>query len=323
MTRTPADADIAEFTPSEVVEKNLAEMRPMVDANDIAQAIVRDKFDVIKALGRIEAASFFTTVGDKLIAETALQIREGKKYKGLPYTDADGNLRHVGDFPEFCRNFMGKSYSRVMELISNYNSLGSDLYEKAELLGFRQRDYNALKALPVDDRQLIALAIEEENLDKALDLMQEMAAKHLREKEAAQKQQEELKAALDTKDLVIAKKDQKINQLDTQQAELEIKKRLMALAPPEDLALEARNAVQRTAEQIKASIMTTLRGVLKHLIEDAPGQHKEFASACLIEIGRELAILRGDFNLPDTVSESLTPEWLTQDDLDAIQGQVD
>jgi hypothetical protein len=193
-----------------------------------ADAVIMDSFDVIKALGRIEAANFFTTVGDKLIAETAINIREGKQYKGLPYKDSVGNIRHVGDFGEFCRAFLGKSYTRTMELIGNYNVLGPDLYEQAEKIGFRQRDYNALKALPADDRQIIGMAIEEENLDKALELMQQMAVKHQNYKDATEKKLTELENTAKSKDAVIQKKDQKLNELDHELERLKLDRPVFA-----------------------------------------------------------------------------------------------
>jgi hypothetical protein len=214
MARTETKTDIEQFTDASQENRAMEDIRAENNAVAAADAVIMGSFDAIKALGRIEAANFFTTVGDKLIAETAIQIRESKKFKGLPYQDADGNLRHVVDFSEFCRQFLGRSYSRVMELIGNYNTLGSDLYEKAEKLGFRQRDYNALKALPSDDRQLIALAIEEENLDKALDLMQEMASKHQREKEEAHAQIADLKGNREAMERLIKNKNEKINELE-------------------------------------------------------------------------------------------------------------
>jgi hypothetical protein len=179
-----------------------------------ADAVIMDSFDAIKAVGRIETAQFYATVAEKLIAETAINIREGKRYKGLPYKDENGNTRHVAHFDEFCQFFLGKSARRVQELMSNYNTLGPDLYEQAERIGFRQRDYNALKTLPADDRQIIGMAIEEENLDKALELMQHLVVKHEAYKDATEKQLTELVKSAESKDAVIQKKDQKLNELD-------------------------------------------------------------------------------------------------------------
>jgi hypothetical protein len=201
-------------TLTDTQEANVQQLVEAGNQMSIANAAVIGNFDVIKSIGRIEAARFYETVSEKLIAETAITIKQGKQYKGLPYKDADGNMKHVSDFGEFCEVFLGKSYRRVHQLVENYNALGADLYDQAEKMGFRQRDYNALKALPADDRAIIAEAIEAEDLDKALDLMQQMAAKHHREKETTSKQLDELTKDLASKDSVIKKRDQKLNELD-------------------------------------------------------------------------------------------------------------
>jgi len=325
MARTPTDTQVEQFTDADQENRALEEVRSENNAVAAADAVIMGSFDAIKALGRIEAAQFYETVSGKFIAETAMKIKETKQYKGLPYQDENGNTKHVSLFEEFCEVFLGKSARRVQQLIGNYNALGSELYEQAEKLGFRQRDYNALKALPADDRQIIAQAIESESLDNALDMMQQMAAKHYHEKEAAKKQHEELKATLDAKDAVTQKKQEELTKkdrmIDGLNERLALHERKALTATPDEKALAARDAVLRTAERVKAAVMTDLRATIKNLVEDAPGQHALYASACLIEIGRELAILRGDFNLPDTLSESLMPEWLTQEDLDAIQGK--
>jgi hypothetical protein len=214
MARTPQDLQTTQHIVPDDPYGKVAEVMEAVNAEALAAQMVSETFDVIKALGRIEAAQFYETVSEKLIAETAINIREGKKYKGLTYKDENGNTKRVSHFEEFCEAFLGKSARRVQQIMSNYNQLGPDLYEQTERLGFRQKDYNALKALPADDRQLIAQAIESESLDNALDLMQQLAAKHQREKSALETETAELKKSLASKDAVIQKKDEKLNELD-------------------------------------------------------------------------------------------------------------
>lgn len=317
MARTKSEiiTPSAEITP--VQEHNLNELIEAGQQATIAQTAVMDSFDVVKAIGRIEAANFFTTVGDKLIAETAVNIKNGKKYIGLPYKDLNGNHRCVGDFEEFCRAFLGKSANRVNDLVRNYNMLGPELYEQAEKIGFRQRDYNALKALPSDDRALIAQAIEEENLDKALDIMQEMAAKHVREKEELTKKASELSHTLEAKDKVI--KD-KTGVIDTQAERIALLETKQKSVSAEQRLLDARANLQTSAAGIKATVMANLRKYIKDLHE-IPGDHSAFAAGCLIEIGRELAILRDEYNLPAVVSEDLTPEWMRDDVMAEIEKQ--
>jgi hypothetical protein len=266
------------LTPTQ--EANVQQLVEAGNQMSIAHAAVMDSFDVAKSLGRIEAANFFTTVGDKLIAETALNIRDSKKYKGLPYKDENGNLRQVVDFPEFCKVFLGKSYTRTMELISNHNLLGADLYEQAERLGFRQRDYNALKALPADDRAIIAEAIEAEDLDKALDLMQQMAAKHHREKETTSKQLDELTKSVEAKDSVIKGKSEELDKKNEQLARLQLEKtsKVDEVAMPGEYQLMR---LQEYSRELTVKITATLNSEIVKLYNEFGGQppkHIELAA---------------------------------------------
>jgi len=266
------------------------ELNPLVEESSriqhLATVTTLNNFDVAKAIGRIEAANFFTTVGDKLIAETAIKIKESKQFKDLPYKDENGNIRHVGDFSEFCRFFLGKSYQRTMELISNYNMLGSELYEQAEKIGFRQRDYNALKALPAEDQKVIQHAIESQlEKDQLLDLLQEMAAKNQREKEAAQKTISTLKGEGESKDQIIAEKNKLLNgknsEIDQLKIELGTKKAQQATGeiPPEYDHLAK---LTDTKQMISASIQTALRSNIQqlfNLFEGYPPAHVELEIA--------------------------------------------
>ncbi|MCF7963992.1 MAG: hypothetical protein K9L79_00465 [Methylobacter tundripaludum] len=321
MARTPVASQVEQFTDADQESAALVEIRQENNQVAAADAVIMGSFEAIKAIGRIEAAQFSATVSEKLIIETAIKVRESKQYKGLPYV-RDGVSGNISTFDEFCEIFLGKTGRRIRDLINNHNLLGEDLYEQAERLGFRQRDYNALKALPSEDRQLIAQAIEEESLDKALDLMQEMAARHVREKDAASKQLTELSETMNAKDKVIKDKTGVIDTQAERIALLENAQRQEAGQPvsAEQRLLDLRSNLQITAADIKTNVMTRLRKAVKELMEQARSDDA-FAAACLIEISRELAILRDDYNLPVTVTEDLTPEWMRDGALADIEKQ--
>lgn len=50
-----------------------------------------------------------------------------------------------------------------MQLADNLNLLGPELYEQAEKIGFKARDYQALKALPSDEQEIVKQALEAQN----------------------------------------------------------------------------------------------------------------------------------------------------------------
>lgn len=312
MARTKTESQVEQFTSADQPSQAIEEIRQENNAVAAADAVIMDSYDAIKAIGRIEAAQFYETVSEKLIAETAVNIRESKQYKGLPYKDANGNTKQVSHFEEFCEVFLGKTARRIQQLMSNYNQLGPDLYEQAERLGFRQRDYNALKALPSDDRQLIAQAIEEENLEKALDILQEMAAKHVREKEQLTKQTEELTHTLEAKDKVI--KD-KTTTIDTQAERLALLETKQKSVSADQRLIDARNNLQITAVNLKMEVASRFMRQVSDLLAMDRGQ-SQYAAALVIEIKNELDIVVGDFNLPSVVDTNQVPEWMRGTEFD-------
>ncbi len=281
MARTQTKADIQEFPVTDLLEKNTAELAVSMTANDIAAVLIMDAEEALKMVGRIEAADFLATVAEKMIAETAIALKQGKKYKGLPFIDENKNRRQVATFEEFCEYKLGKSRRRVDELINNYNQLGPELYEQAERLGFRQRDYNALKALPADDKLLIAQAIEEESLDRALDLMQEMAAKHQREKEITSKQLDELIKSVEAKDSVIKGKSAELDKKNEQLARLQLEKS----AKVDEVAMPGEYQLMRLQEysrELTAKITATFNAEIIKLYKEfegfQPPKHIELAA---------------------------------------------
>lgn len=280
MARTPTESGVEQFTDSQQENKELALIQQENNTVAAADAVIMASFDVIKSVGRIETAQFYATVADKLIAETALNIRESKQYKGLPYKDKNGNTRQVAHFEEFCTAFLGKSVRRVQELMNNLSQLGPELYEQAEKLGFRQRDYNALKVLPDDDKRLIMEAIESESLESALDLMQQMAARHQRQKEEAAKKLEESAKTLEAKDMLIQKKDEKINDLDEK-----LNRKLIddATLPPGYAQKKELDALTR---EITATITARLRAHIIQLFNEFDDQPNHIRLAAAQSIGQ-------------------------------------
>lgn len=135
--------------------------------------------EVGKIVGRIESALFLTSVSEKVIAESFLQLRDGKKYKDLLISGADGNLTNVSDLEEACELLFGKTYRTCLRIAQKYESLGPELFESAERLGLRRKDYQALQALPSDDQALIKTTIAEAtDRDSVTDLIGELTERH-------------------------------------------------------------------------------------------------------------------------------------------------
>lgn len=170
-----------------------------------------------------------------------------------------------------------------------------------------------LELLVLDDGEIDALEQGDTVRGLTLDSIEMMSVSELK------------KALREAKDNAAAK-DQvirgKTEQLDKQTEQIALLEHRQRTATVDELTLQARDRLQAEAAQIKASIMTSLRKAVKDLYEH-PGDHASLAAGCLIEIGRELAMLRGEYQLPSTVSEDLMPEWLDASALADIEAMAD
>jgi hypothetical protein len=220
-------ASTPEITP--MPEINVGEARKeMADlsSSELADEFAMDSYDVLRQVGQIQGLEFTRRVVDVATAQIFDNIKKGKKYAGLPYKDEQGNTRHVGDLEQFCRVFLGKSYNRCLELAQNLHLLGPELYEQAEHIGFRARDYQALKALPPEDQEIVKQAIESDSKDTVIELLQDMAVKHKAEKEALTKKLEDTQHDYDALSKVEADTSKKLRE-----AKLELERTQLRTAP--------------------------------------------------------------------------------------------
>lgn len=314
MARKPL-AHVATQLP-EVNDEALAADLLAADQVSVGQRMVMDAAGILKQVGRIEAMQFSATVAERVIAETYAKIKESKAYNGLPYRDADGNTRQVASLEEFCEAYMPRSHRRCQELAANLHLLGAELYEQAEALGFRQRDYNALKALPADDQAIVRQAIEAGKLDSAIELMQDMAVKHAAEKADLHKEVEEAQANYEGLVKVSETKEKLIN--DQQREMAKLRRRLESMTPDE-VGADLRREVAGVGFQIEGLINTDLMTAFDALAEHAETHdctHEEFMSGLLFGIERALLAVRNKHNVKAAPDGDERPDW-TRDDFDA------
>lgn len=266
-------------------------------------------FEAARMLGQIESAQFSARVQEKVIVEIFIRLKKNKAYRAIKIRDEAGNLRGCADLEEFCTRFLGASYRKVKELADNYHLIGPDLYDQAEKIGFRREDYRAFKALPSDDQDLIRQALEADDRDQVIDLLQEMAARHASEKVALQAEAAEAKDTAEARDQVVRKKEQRLNELEEENHKL---KRRVQTSTPDEVALEIRNEADRIAFEAEHAVSANLRKAFDQLVEvgGLGSQHSEFMLGLITQIELACDVLRGDFGLlkarPDGDS---TPIW--------------
>lgn len=284
MSRKPHDPIEPEVLPGEVPGHAITLSEEQA-TRDIERAAA---FDAARLLGNIEAARFSALCAEKVIVETFLKLKQNKAYRAIEVRDADGNLRRCADLEEFCERFLGASYRKVKELTDNYHLVGADLFEQAERMGFKRNDYRALKALPADDQDAIKAAMQTDDRDQVLDLMQELAVRHASEKAALKAQTTEAEETAAARDDVIKAKEATISRLELRAASAErrqadftdIEARDYECAPLHDTINETMVAMLMMATQVK------------RLVEEVGGElvTEECFHAVLLPIKRALEI---------------------------------
>lgn len=282
----------------------LAEER---ETNDIERDAA---FEAARALGQIEASQFSARCAEKVTVEIFLKLKKNKAYRAIKFRDESGNLRACADLEEFCTRHLGASYRKVKELADNYHLIGPELYEQAEKIGFRREDYRAFKALPSDDQDLIKQAMQADDRDQVIDLLQEMAARHASEKAALTVEATEAKETAEARDQVVKAKEAKITALEEDNHKL---KRRVAKMTPDEVGQQLRDEVGQFAFTAEAEILGNLRAGFQELADHGDNNnctHENFMSGCLAQIEAALLTIRGEFNVKAKPDADPVPGWL-------------
>ncbi|MDD2991711.1 MAG: hypothetical protein PHI64_22495 [Zoogloea sp.] len=298
--------------PADVPEPN----RAVIEADSTAMTEVgaRDRLqssslEVGKIVGRIESALFQTSVSEKIIAESFIQLREGKKYKDLEFLDAQGNRTRVSDLEEACELLFGKSYKTCSRIAQKYESLGPELFESAERLGLRRKDYQALQALPSDDQALIKTTIAEAtDRDSVTDLIGELTERHAKKLAEKDRVIADLGQKVELKERRIqvlgeerdGLKEKLIGMTLTEDAtrKVALEKRARALGALRDASLAMLGYVSRF-DQAVANVMA---------LDDATAAAE--AGDTLRATYQRLADLANAHGMPVDFAEVVMPSWL-------------
>ena len=262
-------------------------------AQDLAlnAAETDDVFAAGVDIGRLEALDFITTVGNSSLLAVYENLKKSKGWRHMRNPQSSDG-RNFESLQEFCVVKLGRSYQRFQELAANRTLIGQDAFEQAERIGLRQVDYNAIKALPAPDQELVRRAVEEaKSRDEVLDLLQELAARHGQEKQELTKRLEETAADLKSADERIAQKSDQIERLRREKSKLD---RL----PPE----QQTDRLKSEATDILADALARTRGDLRRALRklsEAEGVDSVFMAGLVGQLAAELAALREEFNLPD------------------------
>ncbi|WP_176552276.1 hypothetical protein [Testudinibacter sp. TR-2022] len=278
-----------------------------------AKQMTQDKAQAYEMLGMLKMSSFTK----KLVTVTEIkllnEIKETKKYKGLALIDSNGKSVTCSNFQEFCSH-LGMSYEKVNLDIQNLNILGEDFLETSQRLGLGYRDLRKLRQLPEAERTEIVEADYSEATDKEdlLEKIEDLTAQHAKTKAELESRLKRKSDDYEAQSKVLANKNQRIDQLDT---ELAKKSKLIDTMPPEKKGEALRDEVNIHAYSCEAQLRGQMRLAFEALMthsEETGMDHKQFMIGCLAQVELAINQLRGEFGLDSEHYTGYAPKWVEE-----------
>ena len=256
--------------------------------------------EVYRMVGRIETAQFMETVSGRIMAETYLKAKALIGEKGsIMVVNKAGRPETVSGMDAFCEAVMPVSSRRCRQIVAAIDTLGADLYQQAEQIGFKARDYQALRALPDDQQGVVKQAIESGDINAALDIVHDLAARN----DAIKKKLADAEKTAKAKDKVIAKKDERLNQL----LEAEERRHSADPAEAEQAQLDEVRDGALAAEMGIRRMMAAAARVVNEPASESTGLAARHAVAFAAQVFAQLINEAGiDVDFADLV----TPHWL-------------
>ncbi|NKC21603.1 hypothetical protein CWC29_022765 [Pseudoalteromonas sp. S4498] len=195
----------------------------LIDLKVHQQSEIAAKQDVLMQLGRAQAFNFISKLVTVTELKTLQQIKDTKEYKGLTVTDEDGKLVTVTTWEDCCRHILQMDRKGIDERLSNLTLFGEQFFEQAQKMKLGYRDLRALRQLPEDEQALVieSEAVETGDKEAVKELIDELKAKHAKEKEKITQELDATERMLKASRNSASEKDCKIIQLT---ADLESKK---------------------------------------------------------------------------------------------------
>lgn len=274
-----------------------------------AKAMTQDLAEAHEAMGMIRAFGFVNKLLTVGTLKVMREVKEAKKYKGL-VTYIDGELTTVGSWEEFCKA-CGLTRQKVDEDLQNLSKFGEDFLETSQRLGLGYREMRKLRQLPEEARAEIIDADYSEATDKEelIEKIEDLTAKHAKEKEALQAQLKRKSEDYEAQAKVLANKNERINKLDM---ELAKKTHLIDTQTPDQrggtLREEAAQISYKAEAILRGQVWQAFETLAKHS-EETGIDHRQFMSGVLAEYQLILSELKSQFNINDQPSDDDLPDW--------------
>lgn len=289
----------------------VTERQTLASQEDYVKSGYTDDRDLVNQLiGRIQFANGLSKAATVASLSDLARIKENKLYRtltGKTYViTADGKTGDIATWDHFC-TAMGMSRRKVDEDLQNLADFGEKALGAMKKIGLGYHDLRKLRRLPEDDRTVVLGEVEVNvgDRDAIVSLIDDLAAKHAREKESLEKRnaglQEDLEAARKVSKDSLAKIEQLSKQLDRHDR-----------LPADERTQELTKRIEGKIEGVLGAIHG-LDAAIYQVMEwkDAPQQ---LVNACHYAVERTrtgLLDLRTKYGLPERYEDPNLP-WMQE-----------
>ncbi len=269
-------------------------------------------------LGQAQMADAFEQFSRTVRTSKLAFIREKKLYRDLKgMKTANGSL-FSGTWDDYCL-LLGTTRDKVELDIANLKSFGEEALEAMSKMGIGYRELRQYRKLPEDQKLALIEVAKAGDKDSFVELAEEIIAKHAKEKEASAASLQQASEKLESKDRLIAQKNERIDQL-SEQIERRFVPRADSIAQTEDEQKlvteiqEATAAAQIDMRRVFQAADAALLGNYPEAIELVARQAVEYLCQQLVDISTE-------FNIAVDLESRLKPSWMTEEMLTAMEAK--
>lgn len=264
----------------------------------------------------------------KLLTVTDLMdlkaIKESKQFKGLRFP-VDGKLVTITTWEAYCSQVEGRSVEAIDLDLKNMLELGNGLFEATRQLGIGPATMRSLRKLPDDQKDELLEIANTGDKDVFLQTIDDLSARHAKEKEAAAKAAATALAVaeekLAAKDRVLAANSATIAHLHEQLGgEFEPSPGSIAKTQQEETLLEEISAITLECGTMMRRLFlaadTTFEAPVGAGVKDVARQAVEF-------LCQELAAISVEFGIKVDFENQVNPPWMNPATVAAMQTKLD
>lgn len=274
---------------------------------------------VNQLLGQAQA---FQAAGNLLrtfgVSKLAL-VKENKLYQQLSGMKAPNGSELKGTWVEFC-GLLGISDDKANEDINNLNAFGEDALEQMQRIGIGYRELRQYRKLPEDQKLALIEVAKAGDKEGFVELAEEIIAKHAKEKEQLTAQVEEAKATLEAKDRVLQTRAELIGKLEEQTA------RKFKPLPGSEARTAQEQALLKELDEATSSAFLSMHRTFKAAdaaLSDSGARDaiQSRARQAVEFMAQQLADMAEEFGIEVDLDERITPAWLNEDAIAALQAR--